>query len=158
MLRLDGAQHLALNDLGAGASEAEDLSFRFKTRKPDALLVATRDDSLMDKLEISLNGGRLKASLHIGLIAKTVSTGSGLDDNLWHTVKFQRRGMSIELRVDRRDPLKGNRHARLSEIHYSRNLSFSRNIRRHGKLFGRLQALRRCHHSSASDQANRTQL
>ena len=52
-VRFDGTQHLTLR-LGMVFSEAENLSFRFKTKRKDTFLIATRTDDAADRLEIYL--------------------------------------------------------------------------------------------------------
>ena len=55
IVRFDGSQYLrATGGLGSGVSEAEDIRLRFRTVQSDAMLVATRDDSSADALEIAL--------------------------------------------------------------------------------------------------------
>ena len=53
-MHFDGSQHLSLTDLGATLSEAEDLSVRFRTTMAEAIIVATRDDTSTDKLQVVL--------------------------------------------------------------------------------------------------------
>ena len=55
-MRFDGTQHIILIG-GSRVTEAEDLSFRFRTLEKDTLFVATRDASSPDRLQITL--GRL---------------------------------------------------------------------------------------------------
>lgn len=52
--------------------------------------------------------GRLQARLVMGLTEKTAIVGEGLGDDLWHSVVFKRRGMTITLGVDDDPPLLGN--------------------------------------------------
>ena len=53
-MRFDGTQHLSLHYFGSRVSEAENLSFRFRTLQKDALMFATRDDTSPDRLQIVL--------------------------------------------------------------------------------------------------------
>ncbi len=109
VLHFSGSQHLTVTDLNAnGVTEAEDLSFRFRTRQSDALLVATRDDGgSTDRLEIMLENGRLVASIHMGLTEKAIPMGGGggLNDDQWHSVWLRRRRMTIRLGVDDDKPI-----------------------------------------------------
>ena len=43
----------------------------------------------------------------MGLTEKTVIVGEGLNDDLWHTVTYSRRGMTVEVAVDDEQPLIG---------------------------------------------------
>ena len=43
----------------------------------------------------------------MGLTEKTVISGESLNDDLWHSVDFQRRGMIISLAIDDETPLVG---------------------------------------------------
>lgn len=52
-MRFDGTQHVTLYG-GSRVTEAEDLSFRFRTLEKDALFVATRDTNNPDRLQITL--------------------------------------------------------------------------------------------------------
>ena len=51
--------------------------------------------------------GRIKASVHIGDTSKKIYSGSNINDNLWHTLKFQRRGKTVELSLDEKRPIIG---------------------------------------------------
>ena len=67
-MRFDGSQHLSLYYGGSRVSEAENLSFRFRTQEKTALVFATRDATSPDRLQITL-GKLLKIA--IGLVANT---------------------------------------------------------------------------------------
>ena len=53
-MRFDGTQHLSLYYGGSRVTEAEDLSFRFRTLEKNIFLVATRDATSPDRLQITL--------------------------------------------------------------------------------------------------------
>ena len=53
-MRFDGTQYLSLFYEGVRITEAEDLSFRFRTLEKDVFLVATRDATSPDRLQITL--------------------------------------------------------------------------------------------------------
>ena len=57
-MRFDGIQHLSLYYGGTRVSEAENLSFRFRTPEKNALVFATRDATSPDRLQITL--GKLR--------------------------------------------------------------------------------------------------
>ncbi len=50
---------------------------------------------------------RLHAQIHIGLTEKTITTGERLGDDLWHSVRFERRGMVVTFGVDDDRPVIG---------------------------------------------------
>ena len=54
-----------------------------------------------------LDDGRIKASLHMGETDKKVYSSNGLNDNQWHTVKYERRGKLVELTLDEEIPVIG---------------------------------------------------
>ena len=54
--------------------------------------------------------GKLYAQIHIGLTEKTIVAGDGLGDDLWHSVRLERRGMVITLGIDDDRPLIGKLH------------------------------------------------
>ena len=47
------------------------------------------------------------AQLNIGLTEKTIVVGEGLGDDMWHSVKLERRAMVITFSVDDERPLIG---------------------------------------------------
>ncbi|TRY78868.1 hypothetical protein TCAL_10650 [Tigriopus californicus] len=119
-IHLNGHQHLSINDLGRGVSEAEEIAFRFQTKLSHAFLLATRHDSSTDRLELSLESGRLQLSVTMGMTAKTVIVGDSLNDDIWHTVMMKRMGMIITLGVDDDTPLVAEIYGSESFLDYSR--------------------------------------
>ena len=53
-MRFDGTQYLSLFYEGVRITEAEDLSFRFRTLYKDAFIFGTRDTTSPDRLQIIL--------------------------------------------------------------------------------------------------------
>ena len=51
--------------------------------------------------------GKLYAQIHIGLTEKTIVIGEALGDDLWHSVKLERRGMVLSLGLDDDRPIIG---------------------------------------------------
>ena len=51
--------------------------------------------------------GKLYAQIHIGLTEKTIVVGEALGDDLWHSVKLERRGMVLSLGIDDDRPIIG---------------------------------------------------
>lgn len=88
-------------------SEADNLSLRFRTVEQAGILVVTRHDRSQDKLEIVLEGGRVKVSIDIGLAEKSFYVGQSLNDDMYHTLIYQRRGMKVNAVVDDDAPVLG---------------------------------------------------
>ena len=53
-IHFDGSQHVTFSNPGNGVSEAEILTFRFRTNQNQGLLVMTRDDTSADRLQLFL--------------------------------------------------------------------------------------------------------
>ena len=70
-VRFDGTQHLTLR-LGMVFSEAENLSFRFKTKRKDTFLIATRTDDAADRLEIYLGNDGSAFNSIIRILSKSI--------------------------------------------------------------------------------------
>lgn len=70
--------------------------------------MVTRHDRSQDKLEIVLEGGRVKISIYIGLAEKTFFVGQSLNDDMYHTLIFERRALKIRSYVDDDAPVIGN--------------------------------------------------
>ena len=94
------------------STQADNLSLRFRTVEQAGILVVTRHDRSQDKLEIVLEGGRVKVSIYIGLAEKSFYVGQSLNDDMYHTLIYQRRGMKINAVVDDDAPVLGKPHCR----------------------------------------------
>ena len=90
-------------------SEADNLSIRFRTVEQTGILVVTRHDRSQDKLEIVLQGGRVKISISIGSTEKTFFVGQSLNDDIYHTLIFERRALKIRSLVDDDSPVIGKK-------------------------------------------------
>ncbi|KAM7285057.1 chondroitin sulfate proteoglycan 4 isoform X1 [Ixodes scapularis] len=93
----DGFVSLELED----ARESTDLSLRFKTVRPDGLLLlaAGPDDHLL----LQLTAGRLRLRLELGAgepASLDSPPGVRFDDGLWHALSLQRHGSSTLLLLD----------------------------------------------------------
>jgi len=86
-------------------TEAHDISVRFRTTVISGLLFLARSET-GDKLEITLDGGRIRLYVRIGETDKSLYVGQSLNDDLWHTVKMRRRGRMLEGFVDDETPTK----------------------------------------------------
>lgn len=86
-------------------SEADNLNIRFRTVEQNGVLLVSRHDRSQDKLEIVLEGGRVKISIYIGLAEKSFYVGQSLNDDMYHSLIYQRRGMKIHSVVDDDTPV-----------------------------------------------------
>jgi hypothetical protein len=89
-------------------SEADDIDLRFRSVEQAGVLLVTRHDRSQDKLEITLEGGRVRITLLLGLAEKTIFVGQSLNDDIYHTLIYQRRGMKIKAIMDDDAPILGN--------------------------------------------------
>lgn len=75
--------------------------FRFKTSRPSGLILATScNEKAMNHLILSLEAGRIKITLNMGEGNKIVHLGRDLNDDRWHSLKIERRGPSLEMKLD----------------------------------------------------------
>lgn len=82
------------------ARSATELSFRFRTLRPNALLLlaAGRTDYCL----VVLQSGALKVRINLGSGEAEVATPRGIrfDDLAWHDVRIQRKDADFTLTVD----------------------------------------------------------
>jgi hypothetical protein len=91
-------------------SEAEHLSFRFKTSlKTDTVLLSTYSSHSKDFMEFSLDNSKVKLVIKIGLNEIVLYSQSDLNDNQWHTVVLIREGIRTILQVDGHEPATGKK-------------------------------------------------
>ncbi|XP_023315874.1 neurexin-1 isoform X2 [Trichogramma pretiosum] len=105
-LYLNGSQQMTALMPEDSKTQAEELVIRFKTTKPRGLLLATSLENSVDRLQISLDEGAARALIHIDHQEKEVVAGQGLNDDMWHTLKFSRRGNSVKFQIDDEEPVK----------------------------------------------------
>ena len=106
-LKFTGTESMSLRYSESVSTQADNLSLRFRTVEQAGILVVTRHDRSQDKLEIVLEGGRVKVSIDIGLAEKSFYVGQSLNDDMYHTLIYQRRGMKINAVVDDDAPVLG---------------------------------------------------
>lgn len=119
-LSFNGHQFMRVGLGGERSTQAEDVHIRFRTTRPSGLLVATKSsEKSMNHLLIALDQGKLKIVLNMGegnkvnnavitrqrvLISKhslqVVHIGRDLNDDLYHSLKIERRGPSLEIKLD----------------------------------------------------------
>ncbi|CAG0881458.1 unnamed protein product [Darwinula stevensoni] len=103
-----GTQKFRLTRPRVMKTQAEDVTLRFRTSRPDGILLITSsslDGKKRDTLHIALAARRVQVSLHINGISQEVVAGENLNDNRWHNLKYRRRGRSISLSVDGATPV-----------------------------------------------------
>ena len=71
------------------------------------LLASSQDTS--DSLEIGLDGGQVKIKITIEYSDKEFRIGQSLNDDIWHTLTFKRRGNTIEANIDNENSKKGRK-------------------------------------------------
>ncbi|XP_043461803.1 neurexin-3b isoform X3 [Leptopilina heterotoma] len=99
-LHLNGSQHLTALMPEDSKTQAEEIVLRFKTTRPRGLLLATSLENSSDRLQIYLADGNAKAQIRIDKTEKTLIAGQGLNDDMWHTLRFSRRANSMKLQID----------------------------------------------------------
>ena len=88
-------------------SEVQDTTLRFRTTSISGLLFLAKSQLSLDTLELSLNGARVRIYVRIGHYEKEMVVGQSLNDDLWHTITFRRRGNIFEGFIDDEEPKKG---------------------------------------------------
>ena len=71
------------------------------------LLFLAKSQLTLDTLELSLVGGQVRIYLRLGHYEKEMTVGQSLNDDLWHTITFKRRGNIFEGYIDDEEPRKG---------------------------------------------------
>ncbi|XP_025992856.2 neurexin-1 isoform X6 [Solenopsis invicta] len=100
-LHLNGTQQMTALMPDESRTQAEEIVVRFKTTRPRGLLFATSfGENNADRLQIYLDGGKGQMLIHIGDRDKLLTAGQGLNDDLWHTLRFSRRLNSLKLQID----------------------------------------------------------
>nr|CAH0109280.1 unnamed protein product [Daphnia galeata] len=129
-LSFDGNQHFRVAFESPSRSEAEDWRLRFRTPKPSGLLLTTIGDSQSHgRVELDLEGGRLRFTQFAVDRPKTWFVGQGLNDNQWHQVSISRRGGSIRLTIDDEPPVQGELTGRSATLE-TRALLVGSNLKR----------------------------
>ncbi|KAM4663092.1 LOW QUALITY PROTEIN: neurexin 3 [Discoglossus pictus] len=109
ILSYDGSMYMKIVMPVVMHTEAEDVSFRFKSQRAFGLLVATTSRDSADTLRLELDGGKVKLMVNLDCIRincnaskgpETLYAGQKLNDNEWHTVRVVRRGKTLKLTVD----------------------------------------------------------
>ncbi|KAI4502251.1 hypothetical protein M0802_002933 [Mischocyttarus mexicanus] len=99
-LHLNGTQQMTALMPDDSRTQAEEVIVRFKTTRPRGLLIATSLENSSDRLQIFLEEGKAKMLIHIGDKEKSLTVGQGLNDDMWHVLRFSRRASSLKFQVD----------------------------------------------------------
>ncbi|TGZ57018.1 Neurexin-3-alpha [Temnothorax longispinosus] len=99
-LHLNGTQQMTALMPEDSRTQAEEIVVRFKTTRPRGLLLATSFENNADRLQIYLDEGKAHSLIHIGDQEKLLTAGQGLNDDLWHTLRFSRRFNSLKFQID----------------------------------------------------------
>ncbi|XP_076392464.1 neurexin 1 isoform X5 [Megachile rotundata] len=99
-LHLNGTQQMTALMPEDSKTQAEEVVVRFKTTRPRGLLLSTSLENSPDRLQIYLEDGKAKLLIHIGDKEKTLVAGLGLNDDMWHTLRFSRRAGSLKFQID----------------------------------------------------------
>ncbi|XP_064486129.1 neurexin 1-like [Ornithodoros turicata] len=87
-------------------TEAEHVGLRFRSPRPNGLLLATAPDarghtaSHHSFTTVSLESARLKVVYNLGDGNKIFYVGHGLNDDQWHSLQINRRGHRLEVNID----------------------------------------------------------
>ncbi|XP_014473358.1 PREDICTED: neurexin-1 isoform X1 [Dinoponera quadriceps] len=99
-LHLNGTQQMTALMPEDSRTQAEEVIVRFKTTRQRGLLLATSLENSSDRLQIYLEEGKARMLIHIGDREKILVAGQGLNDDMWHTLRFSRRSNSLKFQVD----------------------------------------------------------
>jgi len=91
-------------------TEVQDTTLRFRTTMISGLLFLAKSQHSLDTLELSLVGGQVRIYIRLGHYEKEMTLGQSLNDDLWHTITFKRRGNIFEGYVDDEEPKKVTVH------------------------------------------------
>ncbi|KAL6444648.1 hypothetical protein ACFW04_002028 [Cataglyphis niger] len=105
-LHLNGTQQMTALMPEESRTQAEEVIIRFKTTRPRGLLLATSLENSADRLQIYLDEGKAQMLIHIGDREKLLVAGQGLNDDMWHTLRFSRRSNSLKFQVDDETPIR----------------------------------------------------
>lgn len=82
------------------ASSRSDLTFRFKTSRPDGVLLYLDDGGYCDFLLLALAGGRLRLRFSVDCAETSVEWDTAVDDGRWHAAAVSRHNLRSGLAVD----------------------------------------------------------
>lgn len=65
-LSFDGTQYVRMFSDQESNTQAEDITFRFRTNRPTGLLLSTTSTLSSDRLELALQAGKLRLTVKLG--------------------------------------------------------------------------------------------
>ena len=113
----NGEQYFQVSMSKEMKSQAESLSLRFKTDKANGLLLITTHHRASHQFTIYLRHGTISISINFGEKANEniIQIGENLNDDEWHTLTVERRGLMIHAEIDG----SGRKQAQLTSSHYT---------------------------------------
>ncbi|XP_076318595.1 neurexin 1-like [Tachypleus tridentatus] len=99
-LSFDGEQYMKIQIPEISRTQAEDVRLRFRTTRPNGLLLATTLEKSVSHLVVALESGSIKVILNLGDGNKVLHVGHRLNDDQWHTLQIIRRGHNLVVRAD----------------------------------------------------------
>ena len=88
-------------------TEVQDISLRFRTQEMTGLIFLSKSPEVADTLEIAMVVGQVKISIRVGHYEKDMMVGQSLNDDIWHSLSFKRRGNVLEANIDDEEAKKG---------------------------------------------------
>ena len=88
-------------------TEVQDISLRFRTQEMTGLIFLSKSPEVADTLEIAMVAGQVKISIRVGHYEKDMMVGQSLNDDIWHSLSFKRRGNVLEANIDDEEAKKG---------------------------------------------------
>ncbi|TRY78356.1 hypothetical protein TCAL_01738 [Tigriopus californicus] len=119
-LKFEGSHSMGLAFNEGITHEAEDVSFRFRTNEPVGLLMTTMHDRSQDKLELSLEGARVRVLVRLENEERVLFAGQSLNDDIYHSVNFKRRGAKIVVVIDDEDQVEAQIRRKDTRMSFSK--------------------------------------
>ncbi|XP_022103696.1 neurexin-1-like isoform X2 [Acanthaster planci] len=102
-LAFNGNQSMRITLRETTRSKVEEIFLRFRTSHPDGMLIATTSDTIIDILLAELSHGEVRVTANFGTGSTTITAGTNLDDNQWHSFSIERHDRTLRLTVDDSD-------------------------------------------------------
>ena len=106
-LKFEGSHSMGLVFNEGVTHEADDILLRFRTTEQAGILLTTTHDRSQDRLNVALEGGRVRIELRLGSSEKVMYAGQSLNDDIYHSFVLRRRGTKVTAIVDDDDPVVG---------------------------------------------------
>ena len=113
-LAFNGNQSMRITLKDITRSKVENIFMRFRTSHPDGMIIATTSDTIVDILLAELSHGEVRVTANFGTGgATTITAGTNLDDNQWHSFNLERHDRTLRLTVDNSDKAEGKSHPKI---------------------------------------------